>query len=223
MLQLKKNETNLVLFDPNMPNNKPLWVNFNNRQLQRRCQKHLLSSELLIKAIGYKSNQPLTIIDATAGLGQDSFLMAHANCQITLLEQHPIVAALLKNGLQRAIVDPTLKPIIARMTLYIIDAKHYLSQLLHYQCPDIIYLDPMFAVDNKTAKSKKNMQLLQQLFMQSKIKSNNNSELLTIAITKAKKRVVVKRPIKSPALNHLTPDFSLKGRSNRFDVYLNRH
>jgi 16S rRNA (guanine1516-N2)-methyltransferase len=70
-----------------------------------------------------------TIIDATAGFGKDSLLLASLGCHITLLERSPLVAAMLADGWQRAAQEPALVDILPRMHLQQGDAKAYLSQL----------------------------------------------------------------------------------------------
>ena len=45
------------------------------------------------------------MLDATAGLGRDAFVLASLGCQVTLIERVPAVAALLENGIERALLN----------------------------------------------------------------------------------------------------------------------
>ena len=49
---------------------------------------------------------------------------------------------------------------------------------------------------------------------------NDSDQLLQISQQLAKKRVVVKRPIKAPFLDNTAPDFSMKMKKHRFDIYI---
>ncbi|WP_192844273.1 class I SAM-dependent methyltransferase, partial [Rodentibacter caecimuris] len=47
--------------------------------------------EAVAKAVGIKGNELPTVIDATAGLGRDAFVLAAIGCQVRLVERHPVV------------------------------------------------------------------------------------------------------------------------------------
>jgi 16S rRNA (guanine1516-N2)-methyltransferase len=169
--------------------------------------------ELLAKAIGVKKNQPLIVIDATAGLGRDGFLLATLGCEVLLLERHSFIAERLQQALQQALQSPSYQHL--KIKLLPIDARDYLQKLSKENYPDVIYLDPMFPERRKSALVKKEMQLLQALIGEDK----DADELFTIALQRAKKRVVVKRPLSAPPLQNKPPHHSLKGKNTRFDVY----
>lgn len=61
--------------------------------------------EAIAKAVGIKKDYLPNVIDATAGLGRDAFVLAAIGCQIKLVERHPVVRLLLQDGLQRAYAD----------------------------------------------------------------------------------------------------------------------
>jgi len=46
--------------------------------------------ELLARAIGVRHGRSLNVIDATAGLGRDAFVLASLGCFVTLLERSPV-------------------------------------------------------------------------------------------------------------------------------------
>ena len=86
-------------------------------KLAKRLQYHNLTHELLVKATKIRGREALHVIDATAGMGEDSLLLAASGCYVTLYEQDPIIAALLADTMQRALEEPTLHDIVARMQL----------------------------------------------------------------------------------------------------------
>jgi 16S rRNA (guanine1516-N2)-methyltransferase len=180
-------------------------------------------AELIAKAVRGRSKDQLHVLDATAGLGRDSFVLASRGFVVSMLERSPIVAALLADGLERArnCGDARLEEIVSRMTLLSIDAQTYLQSLNEAACPDVIYLDPMFPPSDKSALVKKDMRLFQQLF-HSGDESDEAGEarLLALARQRARLRVVVKRPRKAEPLAQVAPDYALAGKAVRFDVYL---
>ncbi len=169
--------------------------------------------QLLTKACGVKPNKPLFIIDATAGLGQDAFVLACLGCRVLMLEQSAIVAALLQDALQRLQQNPSGQQL--HLTLININAIQYLNACNPETKPDVVYCDPMFPERKKTAQVNKGMQILQDLIPC----EASPEKLLRAALTCCKQRVVVKRPRHAPAISH-TPDFSFQGQSTRFDVYV---
>lgn len=194
----------------------PVYVDFLQGAMGYRKQQRSLSRELIAKAVGRKPDVMTDVLDATAGFGRDSFILALLGCRVRMLERNPIVALLLKDGLERAKSDSDTAAVVERMQLLDMDAVLCMDRLEPEQSPDVVYLDPMFPEKRKSALVKKDMQLLQQL-LQSDVESDN---LLTKAIGAARQRVVVKRPRHAPALEQRRPDYQIEGKSNRFDVYL---
>ena len=47
--------------------------------------------EAIAKAVGIKGAELPSVIDATAGLGRDAFVLASIGCQVRLVERHPVV------------------------------------------------------------------------------------------------------------------------------------
>ncbi|OGT06391.1 MAG: hypothetical protein A2103_04610 [Gammaproteobacteria bacterium GWF2_41_13] len=207
------NESGLFITIQRQQIAKPFRVDFSETTLLQRAKKATPYNELIAKAIG-KNNK--SVLDATAGFGYDAFLLASLGYSITLVEQSLIVSALLADGLNRAKQNKTLEPIIQRMRLITNNSIDYLNTLTSK--PDVIYLDPMFPVSKKTAKSKKEMQILQSLIGGSQ--ESHLHLLLKSARQCAKNRVVVKRPRISKPLCDITPSFSFNGKAIRFDVYL---
>lgn len=171
----------------------------------------------IAKAIGVSAYKP-SVIDATAGLGRDSFVLATLGCQVTAYERQPVVAALLQDGLNRGLSDPEIADIIARISLQH-GSSHEL--LVAPQDPgllaDVVYLDPMFEHDEKAkAQVKKDMQAFRQVVGQ----DNDADDLLSRAWDCARCRVVVKRARKARPLADREPTYALTGKANRFDIYV---
>lgn len=191
---------------------KPLTIDFASEKMQWR-QKTSGKNQPLAKAVGIKKDYFPSILDVTAGLGKDGFLLADLGCQVTLLERSEILYKLLQDGLTRASEHPHLTETIARMKLMHNDSIEYLKN--SSETFDVIYCDPMFPETKKTALVKKEMQILQKIIGD----DADADELFLLAHQKAK-RVVVKRHRLAPHLAALKPSFEIKGKTTRFDVYL---
>jgi 16S rRNA (guanine1516-N2)-methyltransferase len=172
--------------------------------------------QLLARAVGLKGGALPTVIDATAGLGRDAFVLASLGAQVTLLERSSVVGALLADALRRAHADTVVAPIAARMTLQVSDAVVYLGSLSAR--PEVVYLDPMYPHAGKRALQKKEMRLFRQLVGP----DDDAPKLLDAARRAARERVVVKRPAGAPFLANAKPDGKLQGKNTRFDLYLSR-
>jgi len=176
--------------------------------------------QMVARAVGVKSGYAPTVLDATAGLGSDGFVLASLGCQVTLLERVAGVRALLASGLAQAKAfaaenDAALLEILARMQVLRADALTYLSKPPANQRPDVIYLDPMFPDSDKRSMVKKEMRVFHHLVGE----DADADQLLDLALKHALYRVVVKRPRIAPNLAGLAPNHVLEGRSNRFDIY----
>jgi 16S rRNA (guanine1516-N2)-methyltransferase len=194
-----------------------LHLDFTNPQLTYRRKHATTKRETLARAAGIKSGQNLLVLDATAGRGEDAFILAVLGCQVILLERSAEIYTLLNEAMQRARQCPGLAGIIERMQLIHTDALDWL-QTPPLQ-PDIICLDPMFPGPGKNSKSalpKKSMQLFQAMIGM----DTDADHLLPLALRSATQRVVVKRPRQAAPLANHPPDFCIPGKSSRFDIYL---
>lgn len=176
--------------------------------------------QMIAKAVGVRAGVYPRVLDATAGMGKDSFVLATLGCELTMIERSPVVHVLLQDGLQRALEfareqDAELLQVIRRMQLLGQDSRTYLESLTPAQFPDVIYLDPMFPERQKTADVKKEMAAFHSVVG----KDEDADALLPLALTHVNYRVVVKRPRKAPFLNNQTPSYQLEGKSSRFDIY----
>ena len=171
-----------------------------------------LQHEMLAKAV--KTDQEnLKAIDATAGMGEDSLLLAACGYQVTLYEQNPVIAILLKVALRRAKKNTVLKDIVSRMQLVEGDSIEHLNKRL--DPVDVIYLDPMFPGRQKSGLINKKLQLIQKL----EPPCSEETALFDAAMAAQPSKIIVKRPLKSPYLDERVPSYSLKGKAIRYDCY----
>lgn len=195
-------------------NNHNLFIDFLSGPLSFRLKQSRTKNELLAKAVGIKKHRQSFIIDATGGIGRDAFILANLGCTVTVLERSTILSIVLEDALARALNEEHYK--FLNIKLFNIDAIKFLSELNANEYPDVIYLDPMYPHRTKSALVKKEMRLLRDLVGD----DHDADKLLAIALTKARQRVVVKRPRLAAALMNKKPDFTVTGTSQRFDIYL---
>ena len=79
-----------------------IQVNFVSSQMEYRRTKGGGRHQLIAKAVGLKPNISPVVIDVTAGLGKDAFVLASLGCHVTMAERNPLVRLLLEDGLRRA-------------------------------------------------------------------------------------------------------------------------
>ena len=195
----------------------PVAVQWESGRLAYRQRHTHIKREAIARAVGLKKNWRPDLIDATAGLGRDGFMLAALGCRVRLVERSPVLAALLQDALRRAGDDPELMAWVnTRLSLHSGDSTAYLQHLPPAQQPDVVYLDPMYPHRQKTALVKKEARLLRAVVGD----DDDADRLLHAALQSARQRVVVKRPRIAPVLAGLKPSFFLTGSSTRFDVYL---
>lgn len=203
---------------------KPIVVDFSTQAMRKRLATHHIA-ELLPRALGIKQLMPnALVIDTTAGLGTDAFLLASLGCEVIAIERQRIVAELLRDGLRRACAQGgRIAEISNRIALVQADARAYLDQYhpIHEQAT-VIYLDPMFAPRRKSALGAHKLRALLAI-------SGHDEDADTLlegahaCATRSPqcKRVAVKRRLHAPSLCPGTPpSHHIKGRTVRFDVYM---
>jgi 16S rRNA (guanine1516-N2)-methyltransferase len=208
----------IMLQPPHEVAARPIVVDFADARLRHRRLRGGGTREAIARAVGLRPNRPLRVIDATAGLGRDAFVLASLGADVLLLERSAVIAALLTDGLARGQADPELAPIIARMHPIETDALVYLQGLDEPQRPEVVYLDPMYPPRRKSAKVKKEMIALQAVIGA----DPDAHRLLVAAVHTARDRVVVKRPRGAPPLADRQADTSKVAGNTRFDIYLCR-
>ncbi len=193
------------------PRSRPIRANWAKLDTTSRAGRN--HNQLIAKAIGLRktpAGSTLHIADATAGLGNDTWLLASLGCRVTAIERSPLIAALLHDGLQRAKIE---HPEIAnRITVVADDAHTALPSLT--PAPDVVYLDPMFPPKRKAALPPLPVRVLRAIVGD----DPDAAALLSAARQTARHRVVVKRPLHAPPLWG-QPVATHRGKSLRYNVY----
>ena len=168
----------------------------------------------LAKAVGMKSNKNRTIVDATAGLGYDSFILASLGANVTLIERSEKIHKLLQEGINEAKeYGGHISSIVNRMDLIFGDSKIIIPKL----SPEVILVDTMYNERKKSALVKNNMRLVREI-----VGSDlDQIELIKIALECAKNRVVVKQPRYAEPNDEIGKySHQILGKSVRYDVYM---
>ena len=202
-------------------------------KLQRRVVSAGRKSELILRAA--KISADSQVIDATAGFGHDSLILASTGAQVTMLEQQPLMALLLFSEQQRMSAQPNWQKLMARLTIINTDALSYFAQLQKNTTDqavavDVVYLDPMFPEDSyqdsktgKGAKVGKQMQALHHLAhpptLDEEMALLNKAQAVVADNQEGRGRVIVKRPQQAPFLAQQNPDESWHNAALRFDGY----
>ncbi|WP_336273688.1 class I SAM-dependent methyltransferase [Vreelandella indica] len=219
-LCLVQGEDGLALVGDEKRYGKPLSVDFVAGKAAHRRRFGGGRGQLVAKACGLAKGVSPSIVDATAGLGRDAFVLASLGAQVLLIERVAAIAALLEDGLKRASRHSDTADIAARMTLRHGDAAQSLAALVasaHF-APQVIHLDPMFPHREKSALVKKEMRLFRELAGD----DDDAPRLLEAALDVATHRVVVKRPRKAPPIEGPAPQHTLEGKTSRYDLYVHR-
>ena len=215
-LQLIFHDDLIELYDRQL--NTTISIDFLSGALAHRHQFGGGRGQAIAKAVGLKSGAAANILDTTAGLAGDAFVLATLGCPVTMLERSAIIFSLIENAIERASLNEKFAPISAQGFRVINrDANEYIKEQLdsHTPPPDVIYIDPMYPHRKKSALVKKDMQILQRLHGA----DDDAAALLEIALQFAKKRVVVKRPIQTETLNERKPNTCIKSKKTRYDIY----
>lgn len=186
-----------------------LVFDFVNDHLNYDRKNHRGNNELIAKALGLNKGHR-KILDLTAGMGIDSIFIFKLGCDVTALERSEVIFKKLEKALQEA--TDIFKTYPGSIQFFHADASQYLNQLT--QKPEVIYYDPMYPAKPKSALPKKEMQIFRKLVGD----DLDGEEVLKLALLKAEKRVVVKRPVYAEPLLK-KPSYAIEGKLVRFDVY----
>ena len=169
----------------------------------------------VVRAVG----EARTVVDATAGLLGDAFLLAAAGMKVTAIERSAVVHALAVDGLRRAALDPRLSELIGgRIELVHADARTWLAAHTGpADAPDAVVIDPMFPPKRKrSALPRKEMAVLREV-----VGSDlDASELLAAARACARQRVALKRGDDADII--VDPEWTIGGTTVRYDVWRTR-
>lgn len=205
---------NLQLRKMDEPKLGGIFVDFVSGAMAHRRKFGGGRGEAVAKAVGIKKDYLPDVIDATAGLGRDAFVLAALGCHVRMLERHPVVAALLDDGLQRGYQDVEIGEWL-KQRMSLIHASSITALADIESPPDVIYLDPMYPHRQKSALVKKEMRVFQSL-----VGADDDADaLLAPALALAKRRVVVKRPDYAEPLAGQKAPSAVTTKSHRFDIY----
>ena len=169
----------------------------------------------LAKAVGMKFNKNRTVVDATAGLGYDAFILASLGANVTLIERSEIIYDLLGKALTEAkSFGGEVSNIVKRMDLIFGDSKDILPKLE----PEVVLIDTMYKERKKSALVKNNMRLVREIVGP----DSDYLELVHVALNQARNRVVIKLPRYSEENKNYKPySHQILGKSIRYDVHMN--
>ena len=168
----------------------------------------------LAKAVGFKFNKNRTIIDATAGLGYDAFILASLGANVTLIERSEKIYDLLKAAISEAkLYGGEISKIVNRMNLLFGDSKDILPNI----APEVILIDTMYKDRKKSALVKNDMRLVREIVGS----DSDHVELINVALNNASKRVVIKQPRYAETLDNIKAcSHQILGKTIRYDVYV---
>ena len=168
----------------------------------------------LPKAMGLRASRTPMIVDATAGLGRDSFLLASLGAQVIMIERSSKMHSLLVQGMKRAANEGgQLLEIIDRMTLLHGDAKDLIPGL---SC-EAVLIDPMHPPRNKSALVRQDLRQVRNIVGT----DDDAADLVKLAIMHARNRVVLKWPAKADPIAGIKPcTHQIRGKTTRYDVFM---
>ncbi len=192
----------------------PLRVDFVSGAVGHRLRFGGGRGQDLPKAMGLRAGKTPMIVDATAGLGRDAFLLASLGAQVTLIERSAEMHALLADGMARAAAeDDGYREIIGRMTLLHGDAKDLLPDL----GGEAILIDPMHPPRKNSALVKRELRQVREIVGT----DGDAADLLRVALSAAKQRVVLKWPAKADPIEGVRAcSHQIRGKSTRYDVFM---
>lgn len=170
--------------------------------------------QALPKAIGMKGGKNPKVVDATAGLGRDSFLLASLGAEVIMIERSAHMHKLLTDGMARAKdAGGDVAEVMKRMSLLHGDSKEILPSL----SPEIILIDPMHPPRTTSSLVKKEMRLTREIVGL----DEDSADLAKIALGCASNRVVLKWPRRADPIPDIrAPSHQIIGKSTRYDVFM---
>lgn len=195
----------------------PTCVDFESSDMQYRLRSSG-RRQGLARAVGLHRRSGLSILDVTAGLGKDAFILAALGAKVTLVERSALIHALLVDGLDRARQSSleSIRTAVGRMMLLHADAVTCLKGEDSSEHCDVLYLDPMYPPRRKSAGVRKDIASLQLLLGP----DQDSDQLFQAALESGVPRIVLKRPLHQSKGNTPPASFQVKGKNSRFDVYV---
>ncbi|MCC5828801.1 MAG: class I SAM-dependent methyltransferase [Phycisphaeraceae bacterium] len=195
----------------------PLRIDFGRLDISSPAARS--SRHPLFRALGIPADRAIgCVVDATAGLGEDSWLMASRGFQVIALERHPVVAAMLEDSLARASINHP--DIAARISVICLDSASWLAARAEQRPIHALLLDPMYPDHGRRkALPGKEMRILRMLVGD----DDDAADLLRAALSCPVGRTIVKRPVHAPKLIPSPPaDWTIRSQRVRYDVYRQR-
>ena len=202
-------ETGLSFFHPEARSTKKFKIDFNSGKTLWRTNR-VEHEKLIKKALG-KHEAPLSILDCTAGMLQDTLLFLSLGHKVTALEQSKILFYLLNDAINRS----NDKTIFKALTLINTNACSYISKGQKF---DVIYFDPMYPTSKKNALGSGQLEYLARILAIESIENDSTQDFERL-ISMPIKKMIVKRPIKAEPFSKKI-NYQVLGKTTRFDIYI---
>jgi 16S rRNA (guanine1516-N2)-methyltransferase len=179
-----------------------------------------MSSQPLVRAMGRARG---LVVDATAGLGGDAFLVAASGFDVIAIERSETLAQLLADAIARTreSTSQAHRGAAARIEVVHADSIAALADTSPglawvRRQPVAVLMDPMYPVDpSATALAAKPIRTVRALVGDDR----DQRALFDAACMCMPGRIVIKRPLSAPPLVP-GPDLRFDGKLARLDVYL---
>ena len=180
-----------------------IYIDFNDPKFIEKNNQRLHDKKDIFWKVFSQSNS--AILDCTAGFGRDSFLLDSMGHDVTMIENSPIVAMLLKNALRRS-NNINIK-------LFFGNAYDYMKH--SNEKYDYIYIDFMFEKLKNKSLSSKNDETLKMI----SFNDNDKNKIIQLAQTVSNKKVIVKEP-RNTVSGILKPNYIIKTKLLKYNIYL---
>ncbi|WP_204352636.1 class I SAM-dependent methyltransferase [Salinicola halophilus] len=219
-LVLRQGEPGLVIAGDAASYGHPVSADFLSGGVAHRRRFGGGRGQLVARACGFAKGVTPCVVDATAGLGRDAFVLASLGAEVLMVERVAAIHALLADALFRAREDREVGDIVSRLCLLHADSAAGLGAAVADwpHSPQVVHLDPMFPHREKSALAKKEMRLFRELAGA----DDDAPRLLEAALDIATHRVVVKRPRKAPPIHGPAPRHVIEDKTSRYDLYVHR-
>ena len=189
----------------------PLKINIQKGALGWRLARAQHETHLK-KAIG-KTDRPLRILDATAGLLGDSMIMLALGHSVTAYEQSKILYTMLNNQLNQ------LPETDSNLLNFKLINSNVCETNFSEKSFDVIYFDPMYPEDKASSARRSDLKKINSILEIEGLASDPESTFTYLRNIPSTK-LIVKRPLKADAFKG-SINYQVLGKSVRFDIYLN--
>jgi 16S rRNA (guanine1516-N2)-methyltransferase len=193
-----------------------LVIDFCNGALRWRVEHNAGGGLAVARACGVRPGRAVRVVDLTAGLGRDAWVLASRGAQVLMIERAWPLAFMLEQAI-KALVGDTASGVMPALSVHCEDALDWLARQKEVDA-DVLYLDPMFPGRKKSAAVKKDMAILHTLLGDTR-QEDNDTLMHAAMAARGVGKVVVKRPAKAPWIAGIKPASSLSGKTLRFDIY----